>query len=94
MTKTPQEIITAAWRSVLVRPPRWGYTTDSFRALFDKVSLIGVSYDPKSRQLAVGHVTADLQFLPAAGPFDTIEEASITLIGAVANYDAAAHARG
>jgi hypothetical protein len=91
VSQSIQEQVTLAWNSVLSRPPEWAFSAEG--QMFDHISKIGISYDPVSRKFAVGHITADLKFLPAMGPFDTIVETTITLIGAVANHDAAAYHR-
>ena len=93
MPKSMQNQVTLAWNNTLNREPAWMFSTDETSAIFDKTSMIGLSFDPSCGKFAVGHISADLKFLPAAGPFDSIIEATIALIGAVANYDAAAYYR-
>lgn len=93
MSQSMQQQVTLAWTSVLSRPPEWAFSVDENPALFDKISMIGVGYDSKDQKFAVGHISASHSFLPAMGPFDSIVEATITLIGAVANHDAAAYHR-
>jgi len=91
VSQSIQEQVTLAWNSVLSRPPEWAFSAEG--QMFDQTSMIGISYDPASRKFAVGHITTDLSFLPAMGPFDTIVETTITLIAAVANHDTAAYHR-
>jgi len=87
--KTQEQIISDVWIQVLQQPPLWAFSKDEIPALWDRRTYLGISFDPKARVWAIGHITVKELFVPSAGPFNDLSEAAICLVGFVANTLAA-----
>jgi hypothetical protein len=86
--QTPMERVKATWAKVLVQPAQWAFSKDDIPALWERSTRLGIAFDPEKRTWVLGHITLNETLIPAAGPFSTVDEAIVSLLGAAATYHA------